>query len=492
MDLIYGIVNVFSITNLFYCFTGCLLGTFVGVLPGLGPASTIAILLPLTMRLDPTGGIIMLAGLYYGAMYGGSTTSILVNIPGEAASIVTCIDGYQMTRQGRAGQALWIAAVGSFIAGTFGAVGVSLIGPGIAKYALKFGPPEYCGLLFFSMTMLVTLSGANLIKGLIAGVMGFVLTTVGLDPLTGTPRLHFGIIGLMRGFELIPVIVGLFGIGEILSAAEEGTQEIYRGKLGKMMPRGHDLKQGLWASVRGTILGFFPGLLPGMVPALTSFMSYDLEKRISKYPEKFGTGMIEGVAGPEAANNSTAMAGFIPLMTLGIPTGASLAIMLAALIMYGLPPGPQLFVQNRMFVWTVIGSMYIGNALLLVLNLPLVGLWARISLIPYKILAPIILGVCVVGAYTARNTIFDVWVALIFGVLGFLMRKGQWPLAPLGLGFILGDMFEAALRQSLSMSGGSALIFFNRPVSAILIIGTVIFGVLSVKVLRRVPKTVVG
>jgi putative tricarboxylic transport membrane protein len=492
VDLLSGVVNVFSVINLFYCFVGCILGTIVGVLPGLGPASTIAILLPVTMRLDPTGSIIMLSGLYYGAMYGGSTTSILVNIPGEAASVVTAIDGFQMTKQGRAGQALWISAVGSFIAGTFGALAVSLVGPGIAKYALKFGPPEYVGLLLFSITMLITLSGASILKGLVSGVMGMVLATVGLDPLTGTPRLHFGAIGLMRGLELVPVIVGLFGIGEILLAAEQGTQQIYKGKLGKMMPRGEDLKQGLWASIRGTVVGFFPGLIPGMVPALTSFMSYDVEKRVSRHPERFGKGAIAAVAGPEAANNATAMAGFIPLMTLGIPTGASLAIILAALMMYGLQPGPALFITNKTFVWTVIGSMYVGNILLLILNLPLVGLWARISLIPYKILAPIILGVCLVGAYSPRNTMFDVWVALIFGVLGYAMKKKGWPLAPLILGFILGDMFEGAFRQSLSMSGGSLKIFFNRPIALILIIITVVSVILLVKFLRRVPKTLLA
>jgi putative tricarboxylic transport membrane protein len=487
MDLVYGLINSLTATNLFFCFVGVLLGTVVGVLPGLGPASTIAILLPLTMRLDPTASIIMLSGLYYGAMYGGSTTSILVNIPGEAASVVTTIDGFKMTQQGRAGQALWIAAVGSFIAGTFGSVVISFVGPEIAKYALKFGPPEYVGLLLFSLTMLITLS-PTIIKGLTAGVMGMVLATVGLDPLTGTARLNFGLTGMMRGLELVPVVVGLFGIGEILLAAEEGVQNIYQGKLGKMMPKGHDLKQGLWASVRGTVIGFFPGLIPGMVPALTSFMAYDVEKRISKYPEKFGTGVIEGVAGPEAANNATAMAGFIPLMTLGIPTGPSLAIILAALMMHGLQPGPTLFVQNKLFVWTVIGSMYIGNVLLLILNLPLVGLWARISLIPYKVLGPVILAICLVGAYSPRNTMFDVWVALIFGIMGFVMKKNNWPLAPLVLGFILGDMFEGSLRQSLSMSGGSLSIFWHRPVAAVLITCTVVFAIFSVNVLRRVPK----
>jgi putative tricarboxylic transport membrane protein len=491
MDLLHGLLNCLTATNLFFCFVGVLLGTIVGVLPGLGPASTIAILLPLTMRLDPTASIIMLSGLYYGAMYGGSTTSILVNIPGEAGSVVTAIDGFKMTQQGRAGQALWIAAVGSFIAGTFGSIVISFAGPAIAKYALKFGPPEYVGLLLFSLTMLITLS-PDKIKGLTAGVVGMVLATVGLDPLTGTARLNFGVTGMMRGLELVPVVVGLFGIGEILAAAQVGATNIYQGKLGKMTPRGHELKQGLWASVRGTLVGFFPGLIPGMVPALTSFMAYDVEKRISKYPEKFGTGVIEGVAGPEAANNSTAMAGFVPLLTLGIPTGPSLAIILAALMMYGVQPGPTLFVQNPLFVWTVIGSMYVGNVLLLILNLPLVGLWARISLIPYRVLGPIVLAVCLVGAYSPRNTLFDVWVALVFGVIGFAMKKAAWPLAPLILGFILGDMFESSLRQSLSMSGGSVAIFWQRPVAAVLIACTVVFALLSLKWLRRVPPTVLA
>jgi len=491
MELLNGLINCLSATNLFFCFIGVLLGTIVGVLPGLGPASTIAILLPLTMRFDPTASIIMLSGLYYGAMYGGSTTSILINIPGEAGSVVTAIDGFKMTQQGRAGQALWIAAVGSFIAGTFGSVVISFAGPAIAKYALKFGPPEYVGLLLFSLTMLITLSPDKL-KGLTAGVIGMVLATVGLDPLTGAARLNFGVTGMMRGLELVPVVVGLFGIGEILVAAQIGATNIYQGKLGKMTPRGAELKQGLWASVRGTLVGFFPGLIPGMVPALTSFMAYDVEKRISKYPEKFGTGVIEGVAGPEAANNSTAMAGFVPLLTLGIPTGPSLAIILAALMMYGVQPGPTLFVQNPLFVWTVIGSMYVGNVLLLVLNLPLVGLWARISLIPYKVLGPVVLAVCLVGAYSPRNTMFDVWVALVFGVIGFAMKKADWPLAPLILGFILGDMFESSLRQSLSMSGGSLTIFWQRPVAAALIVCTVVFAILSLKLLRRVPKTVLA
>lgn len=462
MDIIQGIINVCSPSNLLYCFIGCVLGTLVGVLPGLGPPATLSILLPLTMFLDPTGSIIMMAGLYYGAQYGGSTTSILINIPGEVSSVPTTFDGYQMTLRGKAGQALWMAAVSSFIAGTIGTLLLSFIGPGIAKYALKFGPPEYFGLVFFSMTILLSLSGSSITKGLATGLVGIILSTIGVDPLTGVTRFTFGSTSLMRGFDLIPILVGLFGIGEILTTAEEGRDRIYSGKIERMTPPKKDIKRGLLASIRGTIVGFPLGVLPGMLPGLTSFLAYDLEKRISKSQHRFGKGAIEGVAAPEAANNATAQAGFIPIMTLGIPTSPSTAIILAALMIVGLQPGPVLFETNKEFIWTVIGSMYVGNLLLLILNLPLVGLWARISLIPYKYLAPIVLGISVIGAYSTRNTMFDVWVALGAGILGYLMRKGNWPIAPFILGIILGPMLEQSLRQSLSMGG--ITIFFHRPV----------------------------
>lgn len=488
MDLISGLINVFTPVNLFYCFLGCVLGTVVGVLPGLGPASTLAILLPITMYLDPTGSIIMLAGLYYGAAYGGSTTSILVNIPGEVSSVPTCFDGYPMTKQGRAGQALWIAAVGSFIAGTVGAVMITFIGPGLAKYALRFGPPEYFSLVFFSLTALITFSGTSLVKGLAVGLFGILLATVGTDPLTGVMRFTFGLPSMMRGFELVPLTVGLFGIGEILANAEAGIGRIYEGKLGKMMPKGGELKKGLWASLRGTALGLPLGMLPGFVPAVASFLSYDLEKRISKYPQKFGTGMIEGVAGPESANNATAQSGFIPLMAFGIPTGPSPAIILAALMMYGLQPGPVLFQTNKQFIWTVIGSMYIGNLMLLILNLPLVGLWARISVIPYKYLGPAILAICIIGAYSPRNTLFDVWIAILAGILGYIMRKKNWPLAPFILGFILGPMLEQSLRQSLNMGGPEIL--FSRPICIFFYALAIAVTYISLKYMRRVPKAV--
>lgn len=488
MDLIAGILNVLTPYNLMYCFFGCVLGTLVGVLPGLGPASAMSILLPVTLYVEPSAAIVMLAGIYYGAAYGGSTTSILVNIPGEVGSVPTCFDGFQLTKQGRAGEALWMAAVGSFIAGTFGAVMLSFVGPTVAEYALRFGPPEYFGLIFFSLTALVTLSGTTLTRGLASGMMGIFIAMVGTDPLTGISRFNFGSVALMRGFELIPVTVGLFGIAEIITNVEAGMHKIYAGKLGRMMPRGEDLKKFFKASLRGTLLGSALGLLPGMTPGLTSFLSYDLEKKISKYPEKFGTGAVEGVAGPESCNNATAQAGFLPLMVFGIPTGPSPAVILGALMLHGLQPGPVLFQTNKLFVWTIIGSMYIGNVMLLILNLPLVKIWARISTIPYKYLGPTILGVCVVGAYSPRNSLFDVWVALVFGVIGYAMRKFSWPPAPMILGFILGPMLEQHLNNSLSMGGYS--IFYTRPITLsfiLLAIGVLAF---SAKLKRHVPKAI--
>jgi putative tricarboxylic transport membrane protein len=486
MDLIHGIVSIFEIHNLIYCFIGCVMGTLVGVLPGLGPGATLSILLPLTMYMDPTGSIIMLSGIVYGSAYGGSTTSILVNIPGEIGSVPTTFDGFPMTKNGRAGEALWIAAVGSFIAGTIGVVVLSFTGPFLARHALKFGPPEYTGLILFSLTAVVSLSGTSVTKGIAVSILGMILCTMGVDPVTGVTRFSYGMIGAMRGVDLVPLAIGLFGISEILISADAGIGKIYEGKLGKMMPRGKELAKGLWASLRGTILGIPLGVLPGVTPGIVAFLSYDLEKKISKHPEKFGTGVIEGVACVEAANNATSQANFIPLMCLGIPTGTSLAIILAALIMYGLKPGPLLFVENKEFVWTIIGSMYIGNVMLLVLNLPLVGLWARISTIPYKYLGPGILTICMVGAYAPRNTMFDVWVALGAGILGYVMKKADWPQAPLMLGFILGPMLELSFRQSLSMGGPT--VFFTRYISLTFILMAVAVLVVPLTLLKRVPK----
>ena len=468
-----GFQSALTVTNLLYCFVGVLLGTIVGVLPGLGPGATSALLLPLTFVLPPALGIIMLAGVYYGAMYGGSTTSILMNVPGEASSVPTCWDGFQMTRKGRAGEALAIAAIASFMAGTFGLIVLSLVGPSLAGLALRFGPPEYFGLFFLSLTLLVSLSGESLIKGLVAGLAGIFLATVGVDPLNGMPRLTFGVTALLDGLDVIPVVMGLFGISEVLVTIDQGVGQLYEGKLGRLIPRGRELWAGLAASLRGTVVGFFLGLLPGVLTPVGTFLVYDVEKKISRNPERFGTGVIEGVAAPEAANNAMAQAGFIPLMCLGIPTGPTLAILLAALMVYGLQPGPMLFAQHADFAWTVIASMYLGNIMLLVLNLPLVGLWAKLCLLPYRLLAPSIIAVSFVGAYSVRNSMFDVWVTVAFGTLGYLMKKRDWPSAPFILGFLLGPMTEQALRQSLQLSRGSLGVFVASPIAASLIVAAV-------------------
>ncbi len=491
MDLLLGFANLLTPSNLAYSFLGGLLGTLIGVLPGLGPASTIAILLPLTVYLDQTGAIIMLAGIYYGAQYGGSTTSILVNMPGEVSSIPSCMDGYPMTKQGRAGEALWIAAVGSFMAGIGGAIAVALIGPGLAQYALRFGPPEYTALLLLSLTLVVGLSGTGMsfVRALASCLVGMVLSCVGIDPLVGTPRLYFGFTDLMQGLEIIPLTVGLFGIGEILSNAGNHTTKIYEGKLGKMTPRGKDLRAGLIGAFRGTLVGLPLGVLPGFVPAVSSFIAYDVEKRFSKRGDKFGTGVIEGVAAPESANNATAQTGFIPLFAFGIPTSASTAIILAALMIYGLQPGPQLFDNNGLFVWTVIASMFVGNVMLVVLNLPLVGMWARLSQVPYKYLAPFVLAICIIGAYSPRDSMFDVGVAVLFGFIGYLMKKVNWPIAPLILGFLLAPMLEVSMSQSLNMGGFA--VFVQRPIAAGLLVLTAIALALTVRYLARVPKGVV-
>jgi putative tricarboxylic transport membrane protein len=479
--LLDGFFKAITPLPLFYCFLGVLVGTLVGVLPGIGSPTTIAVLLPLTVYLGPTEAIIMLAGIYYGAMYGGSTTSILMNIPGEAASVTTCLDGFQMTKQGRAGEALAIAAIGSFVAGTAGVILLSFIGPMLATLALIFGPPEYFGLMFFSLTAIFSFSGDSILKGIAMGLLGIMLASIGLDPMTGIPRLTFGTVRLMAGIDVVPVLMGLFGIAEVLVSAEEKMISIYEGKLGRMLPRGQELKKGMLASLRGTGIGLAAGLIPGFLPSVVTFISYAAEKRVSKHPEEFGQGCIEGVAGPEAANNATAQAGFIPLMALGIPTTPSLAMILASLVMYGLQPGPLLFEQDGLFAWTVIASMYIGNVMLLILNLPLVGLWARLCLIPYRYIGPFILGVIFVGAYSIRNSMFDVYAAIIFGIVGFVMKSRNYPIVPLVLGFILGPMLEQHFRSTLQLSGGSIGILFERPIVVGFLVAAIISIVISIK-----------
>jgi putative tricarboxylic transport membrane protein len=463
--LLQGFVAALTPANLLWATIGCLIGTLIGVLPGIGPSSGIAILLPLTTILPPTSGIIMMAAIYYGAMYGGSTTAIVVNIPGEASSVPTAIDGYEMAKQGRAGPALAISAISSFVAGTLSLVGLTFFAPVLAGFALAFGPPEYFALMFMGLSLIISLSGRALLKGVISMALGLIASLIGQNPLTGAARLTFGSIDLMAGVNFISVIIGLFAISEVMMNVEQSAVRIYDMKKIDWMPKWADIKQSFGAMLRSTGVGFFLGLLPGCAPAVTTFVAYDLEKRISKTPERFGKGAIEGVAAPEGANNATTSGGFVPLFAFGLPTGPALAVLLGGLMMYGLQPGPMLFQQNPQFVWAVIASMYIGNVILLLLNLPLVGWWARIALIPFPILGPLIILFSVIGAYSIRFMLFDVWVALIFGVVGYIMRKFGFPIAPMVLASVLAQMLETSLQQSLLISQGSPFIFFTRPIA---------------------------
>ncbi|ACL18688.1 protein of unknown function DUF112 transmembrane [Desulfitobacterium hafniense DCB-2] len=488
--LFSGFALALEPSNILMAALGAFVGTMVGVLPGLGPTSAIAILLPLTAVLPPTQAIIMLAGIYYGAMYGGSSTAILLNIPGEVASVPTCLDGYPMAQQGRGGPALGIAAIGSFIAGIMGIIALTFFAPLFAEQALKFGPPEYFALMLLALTIVVSLGGASIGKALAMGFFGYLLSLIGLGTMTNMPRLTFGYTPLWGGLDVISVVIGLFAISEVLNGIEEKKIAISMGNIGSVFPGLKDLKQSIKSIFRGGALGFFMGLLPGCSPAVTTFLAYDLEKKCSKTPERFGKGAIEGVAAPESANNATSSAGFIPLFALGIPASPPLAVLLGGLMIYGLTPGPLLFEQNGDFVWAVIASMFIGNVMCLVLNLPLVGLWARLTQIPYGILAPIILLISIVGAYTVRNDMFDVLVALIFGVVGYFMNKFNWPVVPFIICFILGPMLERSLLQSFGMAFENPFIFFQRPISLTLLVATGIFLVVSLKLRRRTQSRI--
>lgn len=463
--LLQGFADALTWSNLAWALVGCLVGTLIGVLPGIGPSAGIAILLPLTTMIPPTSGIIMMAAIYYGAMYGGSTTAIVVNIPGEASSVPTAIDGYEMAKQGRAGAALGISAISSFVAGTLGLVGLTLFAPLLANVALAFGPPEYFALMFMGLSLVISLSGRALLKGLISMSFGLLSALIGQNPLTGGARLTFGWVDLMAGISFISVIIGLFAVSEVMINVEREAAHIYETRIEGFLPTWDEIRRCIGAMLRSSGIGFFLGLLPGCAPAVTTFIAYDVEKRFSKNPERFGHGAIEGIAAPEGANNATSSGGFVPLFAFGLPTGPALAVLLGGLMMYGLQPGPMLFQQNPKFVWAVIASMYVGNVILLVLNLPLVGWWARIALIPFPVLGPIIILCSVVGAYSIRFLIFDVWVALLFGVVGYLMRKLGFPLAPLVLASVLAPMLETSLQQSLLISMGSPLIFFTRPIA---------------------------
>jgi putative tricarboxylic transport membrane protein len=473
--LLYGLSIALTWDNLFFCLLGALVGTLVGVLPGLGPAATVALLLPITFKLPPVSAIIMLAGIFYGAMYGGSTTSILLNIPGEAASVVTCIDGYQMARKGRAGPALAIAAIGSFIAGTIGVVGVNFLAPPLAEFAVRFGPPEYFALTLFGLFLAAYLASTSLVKGLIMVILGLLLDMIGIDPIAGIPRFTFGVLPLQEGLDFVPLAMGLFGIAEILIDTERSMKtELVTDRIGRIWLTLHDWAEAKWAVIRGSFIGFFVGLLPGGGAVIGSLISYAVEKRSAREPERFGKGAIEGVAGPEAANNSAATGSFIPLLTLGIPGNATIAMIFAALMIHGVTPGPLLITEKPEIFWGVIASMYIGNGILLLLNLPLVGMWVQVLRIPYFVLAPFVILLCMVGVYSTRTNVFDIWIMIIFGAIGYLFRKLAFEPGPLLLAFVLGTISERSFRQALLMSKGSPFIFFQRPVSAALMTGLLI------------------
>lgn len=467
-SILYGFQVTFQPINFLFCGVGVLVGTLVGVLPGIGPAGAMALLLPATFKFSPTSTIILLAGIYYGVQYGGSTTSILVNIPGEASSVMTCLDGHQMARQGRAGPALGIAAWGSFIAGTISNIGLMLVAIPLAHAALRLGPPEYFALMCTGLIIVTYLAQGSVLKAVMMGLVGILLGSVGLDLISGFPRFTFGINELTDGIGIVPLVMGLFGVSEILENLEGNLQrEVFKTRIRNLWPSFKDWMDAKWAIVRGSLIGFVLGVLPGGGAVISTFVAYAVEKKVSKNPEKFGKGAIEGVAAPESANNASAGASLIPLLSLGIPPNPIMAIFFSALIIHGIQPGPLLIKQNPDLFWGLVASLYLGNGLLLVLNLPLIGIWVKVLEIPYKVLFPLILLFCLIGVYSMNNLSFDLYVMLFFGVVGWMMRKFGYEGAPLILAYVLGPMLENSLRQSLLISQGSFLIFVTRPISAV-------------------------
>ena len=469
--LLGGFQGILQPANFFYCFVGVLIGTLVGVLPGIGPIGAMSILLPSTFGLSPVSSVIMLAGIYYGAMYGGSTTSILVNIPGEAASIVTCLDGYQMARQGRAGPALGISALGSFIGGTLSTIALMFLVVPLAEMALKFGPAEFTAVMCLGLTVLTYLASRSMLRALLMVVAGLIVGTVGNDPIAGIARFAFGSAYLLDGIGLVPVAMGLFGVSEVLLNLEQPeNRDIFKGRVRNLFPNLQDWKRSLGPIGRGSLLGFLLGILPGGGTIVASFLSYTTEKRLSKHPEEFGKGAIEGVAGPETANNAASAGAFVPLLALGIPPNAIMGFLLGALIIHGITPGPLLVIEHPEIFWGVIASMYVGNVMLVILNLPLIGLWVKVLKVPYRMLMPLILLCCVIGAYATNNDALDVVVMLIFGVVGYILRKLDYEPAPFLLATILGPLLETNFRNALKMSDGSFMIFLRKPISAVILV----------------------
>ncbi len=488
-NLALGFQTAGTLENLMYCFIGVFLGTAIGVLPGIGPLATIAMLLPITYQLsDPTTALIMLAGIYYGSQYGGSTTAILVNLPGESASVVTVLDGYQMARQGRAGPALAIAAIGSFFAGTVATFMLAAFAPPLAEVAFKFGPAEYFSLMVLGLVAAVVLANGSVVKALGMVVLGLLLGMIGTDVNSGVARFSFDIPELTDGVEFAVVAMGMFGFAEIiLNLEQKEDRSILAGKITGLFPTWADLKASAMPIVRGTALGSFLGILPGGGATLSAFSSYALEKKVSRHPERFGTGTIEGVAGPEAANNAGSQMSFVPMLTLGLPTNAVMALMIAAMMIHNIQPGPQVMSSNPSLFWGLICSMWIGNLMLVILNLPMIGIWIKLLTIPYRLLYPAILLFCCIGAYSVNNNVFDVMMTIPFAILGYAFKKLDCEPAPLLLGFVLGKLMEEYLRRALTISRGDASVFFTRPLSLVLLIiaGVLLVLVFSPNVARK-------
>jgi len=486
-NLSLGFATALSLQNVSFAFLGCLIGTLIGVLPGVGPIATIAMLLPLTFSFDPTGALIMLAGIYYGAQYGGSTTAILVNIPGEATSVVTTLDGHAMAKQGRAGVALGIAAIGSFISGTFATLIIAALGAPLTKLALLFGPAEYFSLMVLGLAFAVVLARGSVLKAISMIVVGLLLSTVGTDLETGEERLTLGLPALADGIDFAVLAMGMFGFAEVLRNLENPeSRDVVKGKIGRLLPSASDMKQAIGPILRGMGLGAALGILPGNGAVLGPFAAYTLEKKLARDPSRFGRGAIEGVAGPESANNAGAQTAFIPLLTLGIPPNAVMALMVGAMTIHGVIPGPQVMTKNPELFWGMIASMWIGNLMLLVINLPLVGLWVRLLKVPYRLMFPAILIFCCIGIYSINNSPSDVIFTAFFGLFGYALIKFGFEPAPMLLGFVLGRLMEEKFRQALVLSRGNFMTFIDRPVSAgLLLVALVVLVIAVTPAIRR-------
>ncbi|WP_219412626.1 tripartite tricarboxylate transporter permease [Pseudonocardia nigra] len=469
-NLVLGFSTALSVENLLWCFVGVLMGTVIGVLPGLGSTTGVAILLPLTLGLEPVTALIMLAGIYYGAQYGGTITSVLISTPGEAATVVTTLDGYQMARRGRAGAALAISAIGSFVAAIISLVLLMALAPPFAEFALRFGPPEMLAVMLLGLATIVSFSGENKVLGTTMAVLGLVIAMVGVDTGSGVARFTFGSVDLLSGIPFVEVMIGLFAVGEVLHQIREGAAAPIRARFRDLMISRRDLARSGGPILRGSGLGFLFGCLPGAGSTLASFMAYGIEKRVSRHKDEFGTGAIEGVAAPESANNAAANANFVPTLTLGVPGGATTAVLLGAFAIYGIQPGPLLFEQQPALVWGLLASFFLGNLILLVLNLPLAPVFAQLLRVPYGYMYPLILFTSVVGAYSISNNLFSVWVVLVFGVIGYAMKRLNLPMAPLVLGLVLGPLFEKALVQTSAIGDGNLLIVLTRPLSLVVLV----------------------